>query len=215
MTGPLDRLAFPVGDQLPDAAPGKQPTRDALLAAAAALFGESGYDGVSIRDVERRAGVNRNLVAHYFGTKDALWRAAVNWLMLEFAAELERYGELVEIVRPEQRPPVLLKVYLRFTRRHPEFIRIILIEAGTGTWRADVLLDDMRRLDDFFRQATAADPDDPPGRQAILHALLFGSGAMFATPNYLERLFGADPHDEAFEEEYADAVTQIWRLFGA
>jgi len=214
MSGPIDRLGFPVTRPAPDTPGSTHPTRTALLASAAALFGESGYDGASIRDVERRAGVNRNLVAHYFGTKDELWRAAVDWLMLEFADELERYGALAEIVAPKDRPPIFLKVFLRFTRRHPEFIRLILIECGSPTWRAEVLLENMRRLDDFFRRTTDASADRSNSQKAISHSFMFGAAAMFATPNYLVELFGSDPWDESFEAAYADAVAEIWRVFG-
>ena len=46
---------------------------DRILAAADALFGASGYDAVSVRDVARAAGVNKPLVFYYFGSKDELF----------------------------------------------------------------------------------------------------------------------------------------------
>ena len=57
--------------------PGKQDTRTAILSAARAVFGESGYDRASIRRIARDAGVDPALVHHYFGTKDELFRAVV------------------------------------------------------------------------------------------------------------------------------------------
>jgi AcrR family transcriptional regulator len=57
--------------------PGKQDTREAILAAAREAFAERGYDGASIRAIATSAGVDPALVHHYFGTKDQLFNAIV------------------------------------------------------------------------------------------------------------------------------------------
>jgi AcrR family transcriptional regulator len=48
-------------------------TRRALLAAAADLFTEHGYDRTSVRAIAERAGVNQALLFRHFGSKDALY----------------------------------------------------------------------------------------------------------------------------------------------
>ena len=57
-------------------------TRGEILAAARASFAEAGFAGTSIRKVAASAGVDPALVHHYFGTKDDLFLAA-----LEFPAD--------------------------------------------------------------------------------------------------------------------------------
>jgi len=57
--------------------PGGGGTRDAILDAARETFAERGYDGATVRVVAARAGVDPALVHHYFGTKDALFAAAM------------------------------------------------------------------------------------------------------------------------------------------
>ena len=47
-------------------------TKARILAAAAAEFGEHGYEGTSIRSIARRAEVDPALVHHYFDDKAAL-----------------------------------------------------------------------------------------------------------------------------------------------
>ncbi|GAA4415196.1 TetR family transcriptional regulator [Actinokineospora soli] len=49
----------------------------ALLAAARAIFTESGYDGATVRAIARRAGVDPAMVNHWFGGKEALFAEAV------------------------------------------------------------------------------------------------------------------------------------------
>ncbi|HEX9040789.1 MAG TPA: TetR family transcriptional regulator [Trebonia sp.] len=56
--------------------PGKQETRDAILAAARRGFATRGYDATSVRAIATGAQVDPALVIHYFGTKEALFVAA-------------------------------------------------------------------------------------------------------------------------------------------
>ena len=48
-----------------------------MLTAARTAFAEKGFDGATIRGIAAAAGVDPALVHHYFGTKDALFLAAV------------------------------------------------------------------------------------------------------------------------------------------
>jgi AcrR family transcriptional regulator len=52
-------------------------TRLALLEAAKAQFGQLGYDGTSLRDVARAAGVDVALIKRYFGGKEGLFTEAL------------------------------------------------------------------------------------------------------------------------------------------
>jgi len=52
-------------------------SKDALLQAARALFGQRGFEGTTIREIGERAGVDAALIARYFGSKADLYIAAV------------------------------------------------------------------------------------------------------------------------------------------
>ena len=51
-------------------------TRDAIFAAAAALFSSSGFDGVSTDDIARGAEVNKAMIYYHYADKLALYRAS-------------------------------------------------------------------------------------------------------------------------------------------
>ena len=63
----------------PGRPPGSTDARGRILAAARAGFGERGFDGTTIRDIAGRADVDPALVHHYFGTKQQLFVAAMDF----------------------------------------------------------------------------------------------------------------------------------------
>jgi AcrR family transcriptional regulator len=60
--------------------------RSRLLHAAGDVFAEFGYEGASLRAIADNAGVSFQLIAYYFGSKEELWVATVDYLF-------ERYLE--------------------------------------------------------------------------------------------------------------------------
>lgn len=56
---------------------GDSGTREAILAAARARFGDLGYDRTTIRGIAADAGVDPALVHHFYGTKESLFVAAM------------------------------------------------------------------------------------------------------------------------------------------
>jgi AcrR family transcriptional regulator len=78
-------------------------TREAILKAAQALFGELGYDRATVRDIAARAAIDPAMVIRYFGSKEALFaRATVFDLRLP-----ELNG-----IRPEQLGETLIRHFL-------------------------------------------------------------------------------------------------------
>src|SRR5215510_7628708 len=60
--------------------------RSRLLHAAGDVFAEFGFEGASLRAIADAAGVSFQLIAYYFGSKEELWVATVDYLF-------ERYLE--------------------------------------------------------------------------------------------------------------------------
>jgi AcrR family transcriptional regulator len=56
---------------------GDSGTREAILAAARARFGDLGYDRTTIRTIASDAGVDPALVHHFYGSKEQLFAAAM------------------------------------------------------------------------------------------------------------------------------------------
>jgi AcrR family transcriptional regulator len=70
---------------------------DALLRSARGAFARNGYEATSVREIARASGVDPALVAHHFGSKEALWIAVVDQIADEAAPMIEKTAALREI----------------------------------------------------------------------------------------------------------------------
>jgi AcrR family transcriptional regulator len=61
--------------------PGGEESRARILEAAGQLFADRGYDGVSVRALAKRAGVNAAAINYHFGGKEGLYHAVIRKLI--------------------------------------------------------------------------------------------------------------------------------------
>jgi TetR/AcrR family transcriptional regulator len=98
-------------------------TRRRLLQAAIRLFSRQGFHAVSVDEIVALAKVNKRMVYHYFGSKDALFEAAL----------VEVYGRIESIEfdaiergqSPREKLARLLESYFEFLDEEPEFTRLL------------------------------------------------------------------------------------------
>ncbi|HET7198045.1 MAG TPA: TetR/AcrR family transcriptional regulator, partial [Burkholderiales bacterium] len=104
--------------------PGK--TRSSILAAATAEFARHGLGGARVDRIATEAGVNKRMLYHYFGSKEALFLA-----VLEAAYERIRSAERVldlELADPREALKRLVDFTWRYSLRHPEFQSLLASE---------------------------------------------------------------------------------------
>ncbi len=79
--------------------PGSPDTRDQVLDAARRQFAELGYPRATLRSIAREAGVDARLVTHYFGSKQQLFMATLDFpidpasLVSDSLHEADHHGE--------------------------------------------------------------------------------------------------------------------------
>jgi TetR/AcrR family transcriptional regulator len=105
-------------------------TRNKLLTAARHEFGANGLAGARVDDIALRAGVNKQLVYHYFGDKDALYLAVLEWVYEEIRAQ-ERKLNLTGLP-PERAIKKLIESSFDHLARHPDFIVLLNDENRNG-----------------------------------------------------------------------------------
>jgi len=105
-------------------------TRTKLLTAARREFAQSGLAGARVDEIAARAGVNKQLVYHYFGDKDALYLAVLEWVYEELRAK-ERELNL-EGLPPERAIRKLIESSFDHLAEHPDFILLLNDENRGG-----------------------------------------------------------------------------------
>ena len=98
-------------------------SRAVILEAATEAFAELGLGGARVDEIARRAGVNKALLYHYFGNKEALFVAVLEATYArirgaEAALDLERFA-------PEEAMIRLVDFTWCYFQEHPEFIHLV------------------------------------------------------------------------------------------
>lgn len=189
-------------------------TRERLLAAAIRRFARSGYDAASTRQIEQDAGVKRGLISYHFGSKEALWKAAVAWLFDRAGQELREAEETASQIDEVARLRFFVRALVHFSARYPEVNRLMIREGMDDDWRLDWLVEHLvrpwyERLRTLFEEArrlgAAPDMDYPH-----FYYILISSAAMiFSMAPEARRLSGTDPLDSDVITAHADALADL------
>jgi len=128
--------------------------REHILTSAEKLFAEKGFDGTSVRDIAQQAGVNLAMISYYFGSKEKLLEA-----LIEFRA-MYAYGILEELNKNESLSPWdkidrLVEFYVDRILNNLPFHNIMYQESATN-YRSEeikqkVIRIKMRNLDQITK----------------------------------------------------------------
>ncbi|GAC1549794.1 MAG: TetR/AcrR family transcriptional regulator [Beijerinckiaceae bacterium] len=105
-------------------------SRKALLDAARFEFAQRGLAGARVDEIAARAGVNKQLVYHHFGDKDALYLAVLEWLYEEIRGE-ETKLQLTGL-DPEEGMRKLVASSFQHLAKHPDFVALLNDENRHG-----------------------------------------------------------------------------------
>jgi TetR/AcrR family transcriptional regulator len=115
----IQTLTAPSGESVGEV----EGTKAALLKAARAAFAEGGLEGARVDDIARRAGANKQLVYHYFGSKDGLYTAVLEVVYNEIR---EQEAALrLDTLPAEEAMRKLIEFSFEYLRKSPDFVRIL------------------------------------------------------------------------------------------
>lgn len=101
-----------------------------ILAAARSEFAAKGLTGARVNVIAARAGVNKQLIYYYFGSKDDLYCAALEAVYTEIRTQ-ERSLNLDDM-KPEQAMTTLIGFSFDYLAHHPDFIGLLNHENAQG-----------------------------------------------------------------------------------
>jgi TetR/AcrR family transcriptional regulator len=105
-------------------------SREVLLAAAREAFASRGLEGARVDDIARRAKINKQLVYHYFGSKDGLYTAVLEQVYREIR-EREQALDLRSFPA-EEAMRRLVEFSFDFLAQNPSFVALVADENAHG-----------------------------------------------------------------------------------
>ncbi|MEN8183402.1 MAG: TetR family transcriptional regulator [Myxococcota bacterium] len=190
-------------------------TREAILLAALQAFAENGFEGTSTRDIVTRAGVNHGLIRYYFGGKAKLWRKAVDRAFAELGRGVTSVMGDESIVDDRERIGQLVRGYVRFVARNPEFVRLMHEEGKRRGPRMRWMVD--RHVRPLYEAMSTllsrAEGVGVPRRSvSAVHFFYIVAGAVGVIYHQAEecrRLSGIDPFEDSAIEAHAQIVEHL------
>lgn len=193
--------------------PESHPTgRGEILSAATALFGEAGYDGVSMNVIARRAGTSKANVFHHFHSKEELYLEVMRAACEMFAGALEEAGGAEGDFGERLR--VLIQRDIEAMQANPDRSHLIMREvlaSGERRGRAlaeEVFAEQFRDLVALFDNGRSAGEfrGDVPAEVAAT-VMIACNVFLFQSQNVLRHLPGVDFVDDP--ERYAALASRV------
>ncbi len=135
-----ESAATTAGARAPKAAtPRKSSLRmqQAIIDAALLEFSSKGYDGGRVDEIALKAGINKNVLYHHFGSKDGLFVAVLKHTYLNIRTKQEDMQ--LRTVDPETGMRRLVVFTGRIWMQYPDFQRLLMSENLIGGKHAEAL----------------------------------------------------------------------------
>jgi len=176
-------------------------------------FATYGYDGVSLRTLNRDLGVSHNLIYQRFGGKDDLWRASVDF----------GFGPLLRIMQgifdptltePLEQLRLAIRRYIVFSADHPELVALMNIEARQDTDRLSYIYDNyiepaLTGVGRLLLHLTEQKTIRPIALREFHFLVAHGAAAIYSLVPLATLFDPAPPGDPEAIEEHARLVSDL------
>ncbi|MBX7435128.1 TetR/AcrR family transcriptional regulator [Mycobacterium sp. Y57] len=182
-----------------------------MLQATLHAFATHGYTGVSVRLLNQGLGVSHNLIYQRFGTKQNLWRAAVD----------HGFGELLELLNtdvgttdPLDELSYLIRGFVIFSAAHPDLLGLVDIESRQDTDRlrylyAEYIQPALQRVSSVLDRLVSAGRIRPVPLYLLHFLLTHGAVAPFTLVPMGALVDAPAAGDDAAVRRYADEVAGL------
>ncbi len=186
-------------------------TRRKLLGAAIKIFSEQGFEGVSVRDLENAAQVQRGLLAYHFESKEGLWKAAADLTFGQLNNEVQQRVEIMRDLGERERLAMLVRFYVRFSARHPEFSRLLTQEARQHSWRIEYLVERyINNIVNALRPAVVQTLGLSEAQFIHWYYMLAGAAStIFSHAPECALVYGVDSQEETVVDGHADMLVEM------
>jgi AcrR family transcriptional regulator len=185
----------------------KEDLRRRILDAAAALFLEHGYEGLSMRQIAERVGYSATTIYRYYEDKDDLLFAVVREGFLRFGRQLGTAAQADD--DPRERLSALGHAYIEFGLKNPAYYRLMFMQRFDFLFESRVeeeapMIDSFEVLRQAVGQAMEAGTlrrGDPETTSTVIWAVVHGITSL--------AIAGSERFDEKRVRESTDLAMQM------
>jgi TetR/AcrR family transcriptional regulator len=184
-----------------------------IMSKALKMFAENGFDGTSVAALNRELGVSHNLIHQRFGSKEALWYAAVDFAFGEVHEQISIDTELAERDLMEAARQIIVRFLVSHAHR-PELLRLVTVEGATPSARLTYLHEVhvqplYARLTEPLKVLVDCGALSPTDVRSLHFLVAHGGTAPFSLVPFSLMLDPADPTHPAAIEHHAEFVADM------
>ncbi len=183
--------------------------------AALQRFGRQGFEGCSVVDIAREAGVAKPLVHYHYQTKELLWQAAVGEALAQLQQHLAELTARLSTLPPHEAFRHGAPLLVQHAARHAALVRIVVEETGRASERAEWLLREhlmpmygVARLGWLQLQRTGALRPDAPPIEHVIPSVLGLMHFAFLEAEVIQRALGHDVQSPAYIARQGELLYQ-------
>ena len=125
-------------------------TKKKILAAALKVFAREGFPDAKLRDIAALAGATHNLIRHHFGSKDDLWKAAVDEGLRMRQARLQQIIEAGKSMDPVDLFKKLIESHVVFAAKNAELAKILMHSNSRTSPHLDYIIEKQQGIMDII-----------------------------------------------------------------
>lgn len=187
---------------------------DRLLQSAVALFAQHGFDAVSTGAVATAAGLTQSMVHYHFGTKEKLWKAAVEYLMLVRGNMFSLNMEDLRDVDPLARLKIMLRRFISANAADSNLTRILIHEGMNDSprlkWLAKRFM--LRGYETFNAAIEEAIKSGAVRRlpaRDVTNIIVGACVLTFALSRLLKEVYGEEPTSPEAVSSLSDTLLEV------
>ena len=126
-----------------------------ILSTAERLFAENGFDGTSIRDIAKEAGVNIAMISYYFGSKEKMLESLMLSRMSDLKLQIMNLRN--EASSPLEKIEKLIEIYISRICKNRGIYKIMYFElnnqqrAASGGVFAEIKKNNLQHISEIIR----------------------------------------------------------------
>ncbi|MEM8888789.1 MAG: TetR/AcrR family transcriptional regulator [Bacteroidota bacterium] len=187
---------------------------DGILRTALKSFARNGFRGVSLNSLAKEVGVADSNLHYHFGSKEELWKSALNLVGGEIIKELDNLSRLIKDLDGIQQMKLFNKQIVYVSARYPEFQQIVVQEVFSKSDRSKWLIENL--LGKIYHYMdTVRIEEQKKGRikeipSPNMTSFIIGSiTTLFSRSYQMETLYNLNPFDEKEVEKHADIINDL------